>query len=151
MYEKIIEIISLVVSELKYKKHINDIDMKELFDLGYTQEEISTAFSWLVDRLDFSEKFFAGSSVPSPESFRIMLDSEKELFTNEALTEIVHLQILGILSNEILEAFIDRAIYMGISNIDVSQVRNFIAYYVFQAAPNDYSNRIMLQGNDTIH
>ena len=84
MYEKIIEIISLVVSELKYKKHINDIDMKELFDLGYTQEEISTAFSWLVDRLDFSEKFFTAST-PSPESFRIMLDSEKELFTNEAL------------------------------------------------------------------
>jgi uncharacterized protein Smg (DUF494 family) len=151
MYERIIEIIALVISELKNKRYIYDIDIKELAELGYTQEEISTAFSWLVDRMDFSEKFFTGSQESSPESFRILLDFEREFFTDEALSEIVHLNTLGLLTNEMLEGLIDRITLMGITQIDVIQLRNFIAYYVFQVQPGDFSNRIMLQGNDTIN
>lgn len=152
MFERIVEIITFVLSELKQNKQINEIDISELTDLGYTREEISTAFSWLVDRIDFMEKLIPDPKTNTSQSFRILLPSEKELFSDEALSELIHLNTLGVINNEIMEALIDRAIFLGINEIDIHQLRNFVAYFIFQAQPpSQYGSRVMLQGNDTIH
>ena len=88
MFERIIEIIVFVISELKQNKAIADISIDELHDLGYTSAEISTAFSWIVDRIDFSERFLPGTTTPSPKSFRILHADEKDLFTTDGWGEI---------------------------------------------------------------
>ena len=45
MQERIVEIILFLVSELKSNKQLNDVDVSLLTENGYTQSEISTAFS----------------------------------------------------------------------------------------------------------
>ena len=52
MYERIVEIITFVLSELKQNKKLSEIDLNVLQDRGYSSSEISTAFSWLVDKLE---------------------------------------------------------------------------------------------------
>lgn len=151
MYERIVEIIVFVISELRQNKHINDIDLAELERRGYTSAEISTAFSWLVDRIEFSDKFLFDSSMSS-QSFRILHEAEKDLFTPEAWGEIIQLATLGLISNENVEALIDRASMMGMRQLDSYQLKTFVANNVFNAQMQTLpGNRLMLHGSDTIN
>ncbi len=152
MFERIIEIIVYVISELKQNKHISDIDVDQLHELGYTNSEISTAFSWLVDRMEFSDQMFLKDETTSDDSFRILHEAERELFTQEAVGELIQLHSLGILTNEHIESLIERALITGMDRIDSSGLKSFVAGMIFNAHPSAKSgNRILLRGNDTIH
>ena len=151
MYEKIVEIIVFVIAELRQNKDINDIDIIELQRRGYTSAEISTAFSWLVDRMELSEKIFTSENY-SHHSFRILHDAEKELFTPEAWGELIHLNSLGVIKNEHIEMLIERAAILGVRQLDNHQLKSFVANIIFNAQLNTLPGiRLMLRGNDTIH
>jgi len=152
MYEKIIEIIVYVIAELRHHKNINDIDLEELKQLGYTKAEISTAFSWLVDRVEMAEKLYTPEHTEHRGSFRVLHDVEKELFTDDAWGELIQLQSLGIVNSEHIEMLIERAIMTGIGIVECQHVKNFVAHVVFNANINSNPNaRFMLAGNDTIN
>ncbi len=151
MYERIVEIIVFVISELRQNKDLNDIDLSELERRGYTSAEISSAFSWLIDRVEFSDKFLFDNTLSS-KSFRVLHEAEKELFTPEAWGEIVQLAALGLISNDNIETLIDRAAMMGARQLDSFQLKTFVANNVFNAQMNTIpGNRLMLHGSDTIH
>jgi uncharacterized protein Smg (DUF494 family) len=152
MYERIIEIIVLVISELKQNKAISDIDVDGLQTLGYTNSEISTAISWLVDRVEFSDQFFAFSITSNLDSFRILHDAEKELFTQEAWGQIIQFNSLGILTNEHIETLIERTAMMGMRQIDIHQLKYFLANLLFNIHTSGTpGSRIMLHGNESIN
>ncbi|MGA2297506.1 MAG: DUF494 family protein [FCB group bacterium] len=152
MYEKIIEIIVFVIAELKQNKHFDEIDIDELQRLGYTKEEISTAFSWLVDRIEFSDKFPTTAVFTNVKSFRVLHDVEKQLFTPEAWGDLIQLHSLGIITNEMIEVLIERAIMMGMQEIDCENLKSFVASFIFNAhSNNSMSQRYMLKGNETVN
>lgn len=152
MSEKIVEIIVFVISELRQNKQISEIDIDSLLDLGYTNSEISTALSWLVDRVEFSEDTAFGEAHPKASSFRVLHDAESELFTKKAWGEMIQLSSLGILTNENIETLIEKAALMGISKIDVKQLKTYVASAVFQAQAHEFpGSRLMLSGSDTIN
>jgi uncharacterized protein Smg (DUF494 family) len=151
MYERIIEIIVYVVSELKIKNNINDVDITELQRRGYSNSEISTAFSWMVDRMEISERMILSQPV-STKSFRILHDLERELFTSDAWGEIVQMNTLGLINNDHIELLIERAAMMGIRQIDSSHLKTYIANIVFNANFQSLpGSRLMLSGSDTIN
>jgi uncharacterized protein Smg (DUF494 family) len=152
MYEKIIEIIVFVIAELKQNKNFDEIDIDELQKLGYTQEEISTAFSWLVDRIEFSDKFPVTTVFTRNDSFRILHDVEKQLFSSDAWGELVQLHTLGIITNEMIEVLIERAILMGMQEIDSQNLKSFVAGFIFNANSNTSPvQRYMLKGTERIN
>ena len=71
MHERIVEILMFLVSELKSNKQLNDIDVSFLTKSGYTQSEISTAFSWLFERMSVGQQVVTPSSQPET-SFRFL-------------------------------------------------------------------------------
>lgn len=151
MYEKIIEIIVYVISELRQNKNISEIDVNELQKRGYTSAEISTALSWLVDRVEFSEQIFIKDSTRET-SFRILHEAERELFTKEAWGELVQLQSLGILTNEHIDTIIERALMLSLNKIDSPKFKTFVAMVIFNPQGDGVSgNRIMLNGSDAIN
>lgn len=151
MFERIIEIIVYVISELRQNKHITEIDVSELNKLGYTNTEISTAFSWLVDRVEFSFQYF-GNENYSNTSFRILHEAEQELFTNQAWGELIELHSLGLISNEHIEMLIEKALMLGVQEINSSQLKTFVASLIFNGnSKNMPGSRVMLNGYDTIN
>ncbi len=152
MYERIIEIIVYVLAELKNKKKLSDIDTRELEKLGYTNSEISTAFSWLVDRFEFGNHFYEKDFPSTEDSFRILHQVEQELFTDEAFGELIQYHSLGIINSRHIEAIIERALMLGMYQIDSTQIKSFIAHAIFNIN-GDFSapNRYMLSGNDSIN
>lgn len=151
MYERIVEIITLVVAEMQRNKSIADINTENLIKLGYSNSEISTALSWLIDRLEFSENSFI-KHTPDSNSFRILHEAEKDLFTIEAWGEVIQMHALGLLTNEHIEILIERTALMGFKQIDTKQLRLFVAYLVFNVMVNNQpTSQLMLQGNETIN
>jgi len=152
MFERIIEIIAYVISEVKRNKSLNEIDVNELENRGYTSSEISTAFSWLVDRMEFAEHLFISDSTES-NSFRILHPYEQELFSKESWGEIIGYHSLGIISNIHIEALIDKSIMMGLRQINPSQLKSMIGVMIFNSGPFSQINgsRFLLNGNDTIN
>lgn len=153
MFERIVDIIAYVIAELRQNKRIYEIDIDVLTGKGYTESEISAAFSWLVDRLEFtSDNKFAEGENFAPESYRILHEAEEQLFTPEAWGVLVELRTLGIINNLHIENIIERAMVADVSQISAEQLKSFIATMLFNVKTNHSSpNRIMLKGNDTVN
>lgn len=151
MYERIVEIITFVLSELKQNKKLSDIDLTILKDKGYSSSEISTAFSWLVDRLEF-ENLPQPLNISDVNSFRILHDAEKELFTEAAWGELIQMQSLGMINTDQIEQIIERALLSGVFKIDSFFLKNMIASFIFNATSSTTpGSRILLSGNDSIN
>ncbi len=150
MFERIVEIIMLVMSESKGKDLMN-IDYQKLQVLGYSHSEISTALNWLAD-MAINPPSLDYSKPKHKQSFRILHQSEQDIFTPEAWGEIIQMNNLGIINNEATEMLIDRAVYNGVTKVDTKMVKTFVAYLLFNPTSSNYGNgRVMLRGDDTIN
>lgn len=151
MFERIIEIIVFVISELRQNKSLKEIDFTKLQELGYTTTEISTAFSWLADKAEITADEVINQA-PSNYSFRILHDAEKDLFSSEAWGELINMQRLNIITNEQLEFIIEKAVMAGANGISGADVKTFVANMLFTAPPvNYYGSRVMLNMSDSIN
>ena len=152
MYERIIEIIVLVLSELIQNKKITDISIDELTSRGYTDEEITTAFGWLVERLEKSKNFIKLIQSHTDYSFRILSEEETNLFSKEAWGEVLNLHNLGILSNNNIETLIDWAAMIGIEDMTREQLKDYLAFHIFKFQnANKYGNKFVQIGNQSIN
>jgi len=151
MHERIVEIITRVLNELKQNKKINEIDIHDLEKHGYTDSEISAAFSWLVDKLEFSNELF-NVDKSANNSFRILHEAEQDLFTESAWGELIQMHSIGMINSSHIETIIERAIVSGVYKINSDMLKANVASIIFKAVPNNVpGSRIMLKGNDTIN
>ncbi|MBE0555852.1 MAG: DUF494 family protein, partial [Proteobacteria bacterium] len=77
-----VEIILMLMNELKSNKQLADVDVSTLSKSGYTPSEISTAFSWLFDQISTGREMMA-SDAPADSSHRILHDVERMVITPE--------------------------------------------------------------------
>lgn len=147
--EKIVEIISHVLKEIKSNKEISEIDLKKLSSKGYSEKEISTAFSWLIDRVEFKDPF---SFADITNSFRMLHSAERDLFSTEAYGELVELNSLGVLSNQNIEDLVEKALFTGFALIDTPKLKQMVAEILLSSEGTiENGSRLLLRGNDTIN
>lgn len=151
MQERIVELISIVLQELKNNIRISDIDINSLLKQGFTNSEISTAFSWLVDRIEFDNSFISGES-ENQESFRMLHDAEKELFDKDGWGFIIQLKTLGIMTTQQVENLIENLMSSGIIRAD----KRFLKKYIWNQILNENlkieeGSRLILKGNELIN
>ncbi len=148
MQERIVEIILFLVNELRSNKRLNDVDVSLLTRDGYTQSEISSAFSWLFERIS------AGKSVTDitsgdGTSHRILNDAEKMVFESQAYGYLIQCQQLGLLNNIDVETIIERIMMAGFTAVGLPEIKSFVAGYLFDI--ENSNGQITLGLNDTIH
>ncbi len=154
MYERIIEIIMLVVEEFRRSKSISAIDLRKLEQRGYTSAEISAAFSWLVDKVEFTKELLPLHKSALPTSFRVFHEAERELFSKEAIGELMQMQELGIIDNEHIEQIIEQTLMngYGLRKLSSYAIKNMVAIILFNnAAAHSNGFRLMLEGNESIN
>ena len=151
MQERIVEIILFLVSELKSNKQLSEVDISMLTNSGYTQSEISTAFSWVFERMSI------GQQLISPErggesSNRILNDAEKLVVSSEAFGYLLQCHQLGLISNADIETIIERIMAAGFGSIGVAEMKSFVAGILFDPNnPSSTGGHMSLGTNDTIH
>jgi len=149
MIERILQIIVYVVQEINRHNVLSDVYLNYLNKQGFTDAEISTAISWLA----------YGSDIEIPEinnksSFRILCASERELFTEDAYSDLIQLNTLGILTNEQIEFIIERADLLELPKIDKNILNSIVTAFFMQRNPNPkgaFNGRTMLSGSETIN
>ena len=160
--ERIIEILVVLLGEMQGKKDIHDVDLGSLAALGFTESEISTAFSWLYDKLAIAENSgtplysamakSAGFSEPSQQSFRVYHEFERRVLSPSAQGYLLQLRELGLMSDNEMENLIDRIMQLGFLKIDVKDLKELVSGVIFDFDDSSRTgSRMMLSVNDTIH
>ena len=151
MQEKIIEIIVYILSEIKNRKQIGDIDLKKLAKIGYTESEINTAFAWIYSRINQGENIFKGKK-RSTKSKRFFHEIEKDILTTDAMGYLISLFELGLLSDTDDELIFDKIFYSGFEIIGKAELKILLASIILDLDnKSDKLDRLVLQNNDTIH
>ena len=151
MYERVVEIIMFLVNELQSTKQLSEVDISVLSKSGYTQSEISTAFSWLFERMNIGQTM-ADEIEAREESHRILHDVEKMVITPEGYGYLLQAREFGILSNRDLETIIERVMAAGFSAVGTAEMKSFIAGMLFDIdSQQGTGGRISWNSNDTIH
>jgi len=148
MQERIVEIILYLVNELKSNKRLNDVDVSSLERDGYTPSEISSAFSWLFERISVGQALTSQTAGDSA-SHRLLNDAEKRVITPPAFGYLMQCQQLGIVSNLDVEAILERIMAAGFSSIGLTEVKSFVASHLFDT--DGMNGQVALGFNDTIH
>ncbi|MDH7514452.1 MAG: DUF494 family protein [Bacteroidota bacterium] len=152
MQEKIIDIIVYLIHEMRDDKRLGEIDLSALADRGYTQNEISTAFSWLLDKINLGENILTDEKGAGTHSHRILHESERSVITPEAHGYLIQLRELGLLDDMDVELAIDRIMMAGFRRVGVPEIKTIAASILFDYDDSDRSgSRLMLNSKDTIH
>lgn len=151
MHERIVEIILFLVNELKSNKQLSEVDVSLLSQNGYTQSEISTAFSWLFERLSVGEPLFTPGKA-GDSSHRMLNDAEKMVIQPDAFGYLLQCHQLGLLSNNDIETIIERIMAAGFSSVGINEMKSFVAGLLFDFDnPPNGSGHIFFGNNDTVH
>ncbi len=151
LYEKIIEIIVYLLSEMKNNKQLADVDMDKLENLGYTQNEINTAFSWVYTKIYAGEKIFIDKNSDT-RSQRFLHDVEQNVISAEAYGYLVQLKELGLINNMDIDLIIDKIMVSSYNSVSQEDMKAIIASYLLDLDEmNDTNSRMMININDTIH
>jgi uncharacterized protein Smg (DUF494 family) len=148
MQERIVEIILYLVNELKSHKRLSDVDVSSLERDGYTPSEISSAFSWLFERISVGQALTTPTAGDSA-SHRLLNDAEKNVINPLAAGYLMQCQQLGIISNLDVEAIIERIMAAGFSSIGQTEMKSFVASYLFDV--DGMNGQVAFGFNDTIH
>lgn len=150
-YEKVIEIIVLLLVELNSNKQLEEVDVQKLTRLGYTQNEINTAFSWIYSKIHAGEKVFVNPST-GKRSHRILHEVEKKVISPEAFGFVIQLRELGLLNDIEIEDLIDKIMASGYLRVNLDDMKAIAAGYLLDADELTSSvRRIILNTNDTIN
>ncbi len=151
MKEKVVEILMYLMSEMQDSKNLSDVDMSELVNRGYTQSEISAAFSWLTDNMQSVNDGGPRSIHATVGSHRVFHEAEKLVLSTEARGYVIHLRELGLLTDGDVETTIERAMMSGYEKLSVAEVRSIVGSVLFAKSQISDSNRAMLSSEDTVN
>lgn len=152
MQEKIVEILLQLITGIKEHKVIEESEINRLIEKGYTQTEISAAFSWLYDKVQFGESFMTDTAEISPKSYRIFHEAEKMIFSSEARGYLMQCYELGLIDEWDMEYIIDRVVFSGFSKVNLSEIKSLVMSAIFDFDDSDrIGSRIMLNSKDTVN
>lgn len=141
-----------VLNEIrKSNSSIQEFDVAVLAKRGYTDFEISAAFSWLIDRFENPEAPGAEVLQSGALSFRILHPAEQRVISAEAFGYLLELRQLHILSQGELELIIERAMLSGFEKLDAGDVRALVSALLFENDPAQGRSRYVLNTGDRIH
>ncbi|MDQ7053280.1 MAG: DUF494 family protein [candidate division KSB1 bacterium] len=141
MNERVVEILVYIMNHLRSKKgNLNQLELlsRDLLDRGYTENEISSAFSWLMERLEAGyEEIIRQTAPASSFSFRVLHELEQMIILPEAYGYLLQMKALGLLDDFDVEQVIERAVMLGSSKVDMPAIKAIIASVLAQDLPFD--------------
>ncbi|MCI0512661.1 DUF494 domain-containing protein [candidate division KSB1 bacterium] len=147
MSERVVEILVYIMQEIKTTHQgVGKLDLlsEELTQKGYTANEISSAFSWLFDKMkDSFDELVKNTGPTSRYSFRVLHEVEKMIISPDAYGYLIQLRELGLLDATESEQMIEKALMLGTSQVSLDEMKTIVASSLFNPAdPFDSSSRI---------
>jgi len=153
---RVMEIVLFLVGEMRRNKQIGDIDLGKLSARGFTETEVSTAFSWLLDKIAIESKQSTVTDLskfkfPGTMPFRVYHDFENAFLTTEARGYLIQLRELGLLGDSEMELLIDRLWFAGEHAINLDIIQELAASIIFDFSDSsNMGSRMMLNVTDRV-
>jgi uncharacterized protein Smg (DUF494 family) len=162
------EILVFLLAEMRGDKSLTEIDLKPLSQRGFSETEISTAFSWLFDKIalnggpDDNPLVFAEPvtrfanldprrDLATDSSVRVYHDVERAVIGAEAQGYLLQVHQLGLLSDSDVEFIIDRIMMAGVPSVSLDDVKDLVATTAFDFEDSFRTHsRLMLNASDRI-
>lgn len=134
--------------------HYDEI-AQELFDSGIESDDILAALTWIKE-LNTHGTTNTPICTPDKNSLRIFSPEEQYKLDSSCLAFLARLETIGIVSPELREIIIDRAMALEGSRVPLSQLRWLIVlifFYQFKNPEGEWFKRFMLAECplDTLH
>lgn len=133
MGERVMEIVVFLMSKIKDQQdRLDDLDeiATYLKNQGFTENEISSAYSWFLDHLQNDNEFLYNSNI-NTNANRIFSIQERQLFSSEAIGYLLQLRHLGLLSDQQFEMVLERGSMIWTSSINLDQIKMLIETILF--------------------
>lgn len=154
MQERIIEIIVYLLEEFQQQQsneNYNDLS-KQLISLGYTENEINLAFSWVFNHLQNKSDVANEQFKYASDSNRVLHDVEKLVISAEAYGYLLQLRYLSLISDYDMETVIERSLTIGTSTISIEDIKSIAATIIFGSDTNNTWDGVFFHpGTNTIH
>jgi len=133
MQERILEIIVYLLNELQQDRKGKDkIDLtRDLLLKGYTDGEVSLAFSWIFNYLKNPPQDRGGMDIEYNDQLEDYPEFEKLVISPDAYGFLLQLIQLGVIKESDIEMFIERAVAFGKDDISVDDLKSIIATILF--------------------
>ena len=141
MQDRILEIVVYLMSHLNDRQDgLSSLDemSTDLRSMGFTDNEISSAYSWLLKHFeDYPGNYSAGSEDTDARSVRILSDLERKLISPEAYGYLLQLKHLGLINVEQMEMILDRATLFDNDPLDINDIKILASATLFENGLSD--------------
>lgn len=157
MNERVVEILAYIMTEMGVSQSQPDkleIISRDLLQRGYSQHEISFAFSWLFERYNGeSEELMQNTGATLTGSFRVLHEAERMVIAREAFGYLLQLKQLRLLNDIQIEFVIERAMMSGMHSVSLADIKALAAAALFnsESASANANPFSFLDDNKTIH
>jgi uncharacterized protein Smg (DUF494 family) len=135
MNERVVEILVYIMNEMRGGKPApNNLEniSRDLLQRGYTENEISSAFSWLYERQEGENEEMIPLSGPTLQgAVRVLHDLERVVISPGGYGYLLQLKHLGILSDAGMEAIIEHAMTLGPTRLSEEAIKALVATTLF--------------------
>ncbi len=134
MNKRFLDVLTFVINEIQMNPQ-SDLDLQTLVDIledeGFSQDEISSAMSWLMNNGESLDRIATGyaSHFPRPV-WRTLNEREQEAISPKAYSYLFHLREINVLSDDKMEKVIDRAVNLRLLQMNVEDMKDLIAAVV---------------------
>ncbi|MBD3403660.1 DUF494 family protein [candidate division GN15 bacterium] len=148
---KILEIVVYLIDHIRENQgRLSDMDdvSSDLRSMGYTDNEISSAYCWVMDRYGSGDSVYFSDFPDEHFSSRILTHAERFQFATDAHGFLLKLLNLGLIDDEQLEMVLDRGAMLGPKPITLEQVKLIATSYVFGEI-GDLENLAWIDSDDS--
>lgn len=134
MRDRILEIVVFLIDYMQeHREQVSDIDdiSSMLETMGYRDDEISAAYSWLMDRINPDAEEYFASFPTQHSSVRVLTGSERALLSTEAQNFLYKLVNLGLIDDEQFEIVLDRLSVVSPSDVNEEELKMIASAVLF--------------------
>jgi uncharacterized protein Smg (DUF494 family) len=134
MNKRTLEVLTFIMKEIR-ENSFDDIDLQfimgVLIEKGFSEEEIRAAMLWLMNHGDNFDRSYQRqtSGIPRP-IWRHLTDLESSAISASAFSYLFHLRELNLLSDDEMEAIIERAVRLQIPQMEIEDLQDLITAVV---------------------
>ena len=135
MGDRVLEIVIHLMDHLRDNQgQISDMDLifTDLKGLGYTDNEISSAYCWVMDRFNGEDDTYFSEFPDNHSSTRILTNYERHQLSPEAYGFLIKLMHHDLLDDEQFEMVLERSSMFSPKPIDLEQVKLVTSSIVFR-------------------
>ena len=157
MQNRILEIVVYLMNQLSdHQGSMANFDemSADLRSMGFTDNEITSAYNWLLKHFDdYPDSFSDARPDASNRAVRILSDTEQKVVSPEAYGYLLQLRQLRLLTLEQMEMILDRCALFSADPMDVNDIKVLASAAMFDGGSADLPYAVWVGNpeNEPIH